>query len=452
MKTIAAIATALAPGGVGIVRISGPDALPILRKLCPQFPTHPDSHHLYRCVVCPDEDVLDDVLAVFMRGPHSFTGDDVAEIHGHGGVVNMQRLLAVTLSAGANIAEPGEFTRRAFLNGRMDLTQAEAVIDVVNARSELALRLAQAQLAGSLGETVRGFREEVAEAITLTEAAIDFSTEEHVYQLDVKDLVERLDAVLTAVSQLLGTYDAGRRVREGVRVVFVGRPNAGKSTLFNSMCGHARAIVTPVPGTTRDYLEEVVELDGVPIALVDTAGLRASDDVVEKIGVERSLEQARGADLIVWVVDHSEPLGSVEDELSVLDAAQVIAVLNKSDLPAGLAQGDRDRIRGLAAHVAAAGMDEGGAAAATAVVVEEARRLMGPAGEGAVIARARHREALERSVEALRRARQASLDGLSHEFVALDLRLGLDALGEVVGHVSVDDVLHRIFAEFCVGK
>jgi tRNA modification GTPase len=450
MKTIAAIATALAPGGVGIVRVSGPSALTVLGRLCPSLPADLKTHRLYHTRVLRDGEVLDDVLVVTMRGPRSFTGDDVVEIHGHGGVVNMQRLLDAVLAHGVEMAGPGEFTRRAYLNGRMDLTQAEAVIDVINARSEAALELAQAQMAGRLGDEVRGLREELAVAVTLTEAAIDFSTEEHVYQLDAGDLVARIDGVSVAIARLLGTYDAGRRVREGVRAVFVGRPNAGKSSVFNALCGADRSIVTAVPGTTRDYVEAAVDLAGVPLQLVDTAGIRDSDDEVERIGVERSIEQARIADILVWIIDRSQRLSLSPEERSILRRIPVVAVLNKADLPNGLHPEDRDAVASVARAIVDRSPSD--AAEVAEALVTVGRGLMRPAGEGAIIARARHRQALQRCQECLSRARQAGLDGLSHEFLALDLRLALDALGEVVGHVSVDDVLHRIFAEFCVGK
>ncbi len=450
MKTIAAIATALAPGGVGIIRVSGPNALPILRTVCPDLPASLDTHKLHHTHVRRGDEVLDDVLAVFMRAPRSFTGEDVVEIHGHGGVVNMQRLLAAVSEAGAALAEPGEFTRRAFLNGRMDLTQAEAVIDVINARSEAALDLAQAQMAGRLGDAVRGLREEVAVGVTLTEAAIDFSTEEHVYQLDVTDLLTRIDGVSDEVDRLLGTYDTGRRVREGIRVVFVGRPNAGKSTLFNALCGQDRSIVTAVAGTTRDYIEQEVDIEGLPLQLVDTAGLRSSDDEVERIGVERSMAQATSADVVVWVIDRSETLAVTSAELALLEPVRVVAVLNKGDLPLALAEVALDQIESTSSVVVHC--VPGDASGLRRALAEVAREMLAPAGEGAVIARARHREALARAREALGRARGAAQAGMSHEFIALDLRLALDGLGELVGHVSVDDVLHRIFAEFCVGK
>jgi tRNA modification GTPase len=450
-STIAAIATGLAPGGVGIIRISGRLAPAILRRVCPALPQSLESHRLYHCAVRRNDEVLDDVLAVLMRGPHSFTGEDVVEIHGHGGVVNMKRLLGAALSAGARVADPGEFTQRAFLNGRMDLTQAEAVIDVINARSEAALELAQADLAGRLGETIRGLREDVAVALTLTEAAIDFSTDEHVYQLDVTDLAQRLQGVLDNVAGLLGTYDAGRQTREGVRVVFVGRPNAGKSTLFNVLCGHDRAIVTEIPGTTRDYLEESLDLEGVPVHLVDTAGICEAMDEVERIGIGRTFAQAKDADLLVWVVDQSVPLNLGAQEETVLRGANVLAVLNKSDLPSVLGSQDHEKIEALACGEPVSSRP-GDHRALQTVLAALARARVRMAGEGVVIARARHRQALQRAQDALVRGHDAALKGLSHEFVALDLRLGLDALGQIVGHVSVDDVLHRIFAEFCVGK
>ncbi len=453
------MATPPGVGGVGIIRVSGPDALAILRRLCPALPGDLQSHKLYLTQArCPQRgEVLDEVLAVYMKTPRSYTGEDVCEIQGHGGALNMARLLEAACNAGAVLAEPGEFTRRAFLNGRMDLTQAEAVADVIHASSQAALRLAQRHLAGQLGESMARMQQELVVAVTLTEAAIDFSTEEHVYQLDSTEQIGRLEGLIGEAKRLLGTFDAGRQLREGVQVVIVGRPNAGKSTLFNRLCGQPRAIVTDIPGTTRDYLEELVQVGGVTLRLVDTAGLRATEDVVERLGVDRSLEQASGADLILWVIDASAPLALDDRERALLEqaaGADVLPVLNKADLPGGLLDADRVLIEsmGTVEAVAVSLLDgQGGEALLGAVEAVAARRLA-PAAEGVTITRQRHRQALSKATEAMERALEATQMGLSHEFIALDLRLALEALGEMLGRVTIDDILGRIFSDFCVGK
>ncbi len=465
--TICAIATAPGTAGVGIVRISGPQARAILAQLCPSLPNDLTSHRLYLTrAVWPEPpfEPLDQILAVFMQAPRSYTGEDVVELQAHGGPLNMRRILEATCRAGAEVAGPGEFTQRAFLHGRLDLTQAEAVADIIHASSNAALTLAQRHLRGELGRSVQDLRRALVEAVTLTEAAIDFSTEEHVYQLDVADLARRSDDVIAQIARLLGTYDAGRQVREGIRVVILGQPNAGKSTLFNHLCGMARAIVTDIPGTTRDYLEELVTLEGISLRLIDTAGLRHSDDRVEQIGVARSLEQVQDADLVLWVVDATAPFSLHEHEQQALETLQghgsgnnadILALLNKTDLC------DKESaVDALAAKVEAlahraplrVSLLETLPETLTTEIVNIATARLQPAQEGAVITRQRHRNALSRGRESMERAREAALAGLSHEFIALDLRLALETLGELTGRVSVDDLLTQIFSEFCVGK
>ncbi len=411
---IAAIATPPGTGGVGIVRLSGPAATDILRQVAPSFPADARSHHLYLTRVLDSTGaVLDEVLAVEMRGPRSFTGQDVVEIHGHGGQLNMNRLLSRVLEAGATLAGPGEFTQRAFFNGRMDLTQAEAVADIIHARSELALRLAQEHLSGALGQKAAALKESLIVATTLTEAAIDFSTEEHVYQLDHGALLERLNRVSGELEELLGTYDAGRQVREGVRVVIIGEPNAGKSTLFNAFCGLERAIVTELPGTTRDYLEEWINLGGVTLRLVDTAGLRQTSDRVEHIGVDRAKELAKDADIVIWVVDGSQqhvPWSEL-DELHL--TGDRLVLLNKADLGFELSAAEVSRLATWSEREPLKlSLDTPDLPSALSTTVAAlARDRMAPASEGAVITRKRHRLAIEECLEALQRAIDAAEAG-----------------------------------------
>lgn len=458
--SIAAIATPPGQGGVGIVRISGPHAVAILHRVCPRLPQPLESHRLVLTRAMhpdtPDGPPLDEVLAVIMRAPRSYTGEDVAELHGHGGHLNMRRLLEAVCAAGARPARPGEFTQRAFLHGRLDLTQAEAVADIIHATHTAALELAQRHLSGQLGHTVAELQQELVVALTLTEAAIDFSTEEHVYQLDKDALLARLDRLMARIDRLLGTFDAGRQIREGVRVVIVGRPNAGKSTLFNRLCGEERAIVTEVPGTTRDYLEEAVIVREVLLRLVDTAGLRQSHDRVERLGVDRSRSLAATADVIVWLLDGTDPEALASETLEVVEGsgAAILPVINKHDLGCGLAEAQLEaiaRVSGRAPlHVSL--LRDAGVETFLDALGELARRRTTPESEGSILTRQRHRTAMEAAREALAQARRSAEAGMSHEFVALDLRLALDATGEVVGKVSTDAILDAIFAEFCVGK
>ena len=454
--TIAAVATPPGRGGVGVLRVSGPQAAAILRRLVPDWPAdHPT--HLLRLSSLRDLDgaLVDEALAVIMRGPRSYTGEDVVELQCHGGPIILRRLLDAALGAGARMANPGEFTQRAFLHGRLDLTQAEAVADLVQATSERAHKLALEHLRGQLGTLVRQQRELLFEAATLIEAALDFSHEEHVYQIERDEVRQRLTLVQGELEALLATFDQGRRQREGVRVVVTGPTNAGKSTLFNALHGTARAIVTPIAGTTRDFLEEELLLGGATLRLVDTAGLRQTEDHVEALGIERSHEQVRAADVILRVVDASLPLSDAEREQLAADQASdrpVIVVLNKQDLPSGLSPQDHALLASSPRVLSAA------LGAQPAQGVEALRAQLGQVAqeltlsEGVLISRARHREAVQQAHEAIVRALSALDAQREHELIALDVREALDALGGLVGHVSTDDILHRIFAQFCVGK
>ncbi len=452
--TIAAIATPAGAGGVGIVRISGARAEPILQRLVSDWPDDHTSHTLRLSKIRDlDGDLVDEALAVIMRAPKTYTGEDVVEFQCHGGPIILRRVLDAALEYGARMAEPGEFTQRAFLNGRIDLTQAEAVADLVNATNEAAHKLAMEHLQGSLGETIEAHLELLMEAVTLVESAIDFSHEEHVYQIERDEVLERVDQVIEELERLKTQFDQGRRQREGVRVVILGPPNAGKSTLFNRLHGTDRAIVTEVAGTTRDFLEEEIQLSGVALRIVDTAGLRETNDQVEAIGIERSRELRTRADLVVWLVDRSEPMradlrADLEDAAD--DGATHLVVLNKVDLPNRLTQNDRQLLEGFDHVVDTSLTEDEGFERLVDVLTQLAEQMT--SGEGVLLSRARHLECVVRALEASKRAKQAVIAEMDHEFIALDLREALDALGDIVGRVSTDDILNRIFAEFCVGK
>ena len=455
-RTIAAIATPPGRGGVGIVRISGEEAPAILGRLVPDWPREFDSHKLRLSRICDlDGELIDESLATLMKGPNSYTGEDVVEFQCHGGPIILRRVLDAALEAGARIAEPGEFTRRAFLNGRLDLTQAEAVADLVNATTESAHKLALEHLQGSLGGEIEELVELVTEAVVLVEAAIDFSHEEHVYQIESQEVGQRVDQVRRRLKSLRERFDRGRRRREGVRVVILGPTNAGKSTLFNALHGTDRAIVTDVAGTTRDFIEEELHLGGTAIRLVDTAGLRKTEDRVEAIGIERSHELGRQADLVVWVVDSSRPMSEEERQGlgELVDQSRpVLLILNKSDRPLGLSDEDRRlverfqrRFQTSLESVPPEGIDE-----FTQALEELAAELT--AGEGVLLSRARHLEGVVSALESLDRARQGLDMMMEHELIAIDLREALDALGAITGTVDTEEILGRIFSEFCVGK
>lgn len=456
-QTIAAIATPPGRGGVGIVRVSGPLAAQILAALVPDWPTDLASHRL-RLSDIHDEhgDLVDRALCVWMRAPHTFTGEDVVEFQCHGGPIILQRVLDAALAMGARVAAPGEFTQRAFLNGKLDLTQAEAVADLVEATSLSAHKLALEHLQGSLGEAIRGHLARVTEAMVLVESAIDFSHEEHVYQIEHDEVLGRIEQTLADLRALRQRFDQGRRQREGIRMVILGPPNAGKSTLFNALHGSERAIVTPIAGTTRDFLEEEIHLEGYALRIIDTAGLREAGDQVEAIGIERSRQLQREADLVVWLVDQSEPLAAAQRqdlEATLHGARRCVIVRNKVDLASALTPDDEAllaRFEDVVATSFAGAPPHPGLEDLLSVLIRAAQALS--QSEGVLLSRARHLESVVAAIAALERAADAARDGLAHELVALDLREALDALGAIVGHVSTDDILNKIFSEFCVGK
>lgn len=453
VETIAAIITASGIGAVGIVRLSGPEALPIARRLVPRLPQSPPSHRLlFRRIEDPDGcDSLDEGLVAFMKAPHSYTGEDVVELQCHGGPVNLRRVLDCVLRAGARLAEPGEFTRRAFLNGRLDLIQAEAVADLINARSEASCRLARRHLEGRLSRRIGHLRESLATSLVLVEAGIDFSLEEHIYSVDSEQLSTSIAQISGEVDRLLATYDQGRAQREGIRCVICGRPNAGKSSLLNCLLDEDRAIISDQPGTTRDYLDGSVEVGGHLFTLIDTAGLRASEDPVEVEGVRRTMSMVELSDIVFYVVDRSIPWAP--EDTSFLDSTvnPTIVLLNKSDLA------NRCSVPDLPTDVldvVETRLDRGGHTEALRSLLEATAVRAGliDSFDTVLISRTRHREALASARRHLESARRDNLAGEGEEVIALDLRLALDAVGEVVGTISPDEILGRIFSEFCIGK
>jgi tRNA modification GTPase len=470
-ETIAAIATPPGVGGVGIVRVSGPDAFAIGRRMFQPASgraEEPASHLLtYGAVVDPaTNEALDDVLIAFFRAPHSYTGEDTVEINAHGGPLILQRILAATLALGARTARPGEMTLRAFLNGRIDLAQAEAVLALINAETAAGRRLAYRQLRGEVSARVQSAREAAMGALARIEAHIDFPDEE-APPPDPAELAGFIAAAQKTVDELLAGSTRGRVLAQGVRVAILGRPNVGKSSLLNALLDDERAIVTPIAGTTRDTVEERAILGGVAVHLVDTAGLTETDDPIERLGVRRSRSAAREADLLLLVIDASIGVTAADreaaEELRILrtdDAANdddssastpVIVVANKADLSSALGAGEAEDLWLGASVVSVSCVTHAGLEALAETV---GRLALG--GElhpsDAVVSSARHQDALRRAGEYLCAAQQTLSDDLPLDFVSIDLRAALAALGEITGETATDDLLDRIFAEFCIGK
>lgn len=451
--TIAAIATPPGEGGIGIVRLSGPDSISIVHSVFVSSrgrDIRTARGRVFHGTIRDARGAIDEALVHVMRAPHSYTAEDVVEINCHGGAAPLRTVLELVLSRGARLATPGEFTKRAFLNGRIDLVQAEAVIDRIQARTDAALRAASAAADGVLSRSIRELREVLIDALARVESAIDFPDD------DLPELVDsalrsRLDDALARMRELLATAEAGRLYREGASVAIVGRPNVGKSSLFNALLRDARAIVTSVPGTTRDLLEEVITISGVPVRLSDTAGLRESSDEVEQIGIGRARAALENADIIMVVLDVSEPLNDGDRDILQESAAlgrPTILALNKSDLLPAHAGIDENKWPAVACRVSAKTGDglHG---------LEDAlgKLLLGGgavAPDQGLITRVHQKDSVRRAAEALERMLQNY--GASPEFLSIDLREALDALGEITGETTPDDVLDRIFSSFCIGK
>jgi tRNA modification GTPase len=454
--TIAAISTATGDSGIGIVRISGRGAREVLRHVFVPAAGQGaagslESHRVYygHAVDPTTGEVIDEVLALCMLAPRSYTREDVVEIHCHGGPVPVQRLLLSVLQSGARLAVAGEFTMRAFLNGRIDLAQAEAVADVIRSRTDRGLALAMKGLGGHLSRQVRAARQELLRVLAYLEATIDFVEDE----IPEEDVEGPLRAGLERVQRLLATADQGIIARQGVRVAIVGRPNVGKSSLLNALLKSDRAIVTEIAGTTRDTLEETANFGGVPVCLVDTAGIADSVDPVERLGVERSRRAIDEADLCLLVVDGSAPLSGEDRRIAqALRGAPAIIASNKADLPSVPAEGELEALIEGAPVVRTSALSSEGLEALQEMVLRAVLCGNVAQTDEVLVSNPRHKGALLRAEAALRDALASVEAGLPADCTASDIRAAVDALGEITGETATEDLLETIFSHFCIGK
>ncbi len=448
--TIAAVATPLGEGGLAVLRLSGAEAVTVAersyvspaRTALSQVPTHTLHYgHIVR-----QGKTVDEVMVAVMRAPRTFTREDVVEISCHGGILAAKRVLDTLLENGARLALPGEFTKRAFLNGRIDLAQAEAVADLIHARTDLALAAANEQLAGKLSQRINHLRDDLVKVLAHVEAHIDFPDED--IAPDTRDqLVEKLEQAQRFMAELLRTANEGQILRRGIRAAIIGRPNAGKSSLLNLLLGHDRAIVSPIAGTTRDTIEETAAIRGIPVVFVDTAGLREASDEIEVEGIRRSRASVAKAELILHVFDASEPLTPIDETyLNEFSGKKCLFIRNKADLPSQLRLPENVTALDVSCHTGA-GLEELKDAIKRAVWSGDIKAEMLQ-----VMINSRHQEALSRSQTATRTTVQALCAGQPLELAAMDLRIAVNAVGEIVGKTSTEDLLDSIFSQFCLGK
>ncbi|MEO5802436.1 MAG: tRNA uridine-5-carboxymethylaminomethyl(34) synthesis GTPase MnmE [Verrucomicrobiota bacterium] len=450
--TIAAIATPLGEGGLAVIRLSGPEALAVADKsFIPSGksslkPSQAATHTIHYGKIVQDNRPIDEVLLSVMRAPRTLTREDVVEITCHGGLLPAKMVLDTVLQNGARLAMPGEFTKRAFLNGRIDLTQAEAVADLISARTELALTAANEQLAGKLSQRINELRDDMIKILAHVEAHIDFP-EEDIAPDTKAQLLQRLGNAVTFMDQLLCTANEGQILRRGIRAAIVGRPNAGKSSLLNQLLGHDRAIVSAIPGTTRDTIEETANIRGLPVVFVDTAGLRDSVDEIEIEGIRRSRETLDKAELILHVLDNSEPMTPADEiYLKEFSGKKRILVRNKIDLPEKLFLPDDLKTVDVCC-LSGKGIENLKEAIKDLVWAGEIRAEMLQ-----VMINSRHQDALKRAKAGTQLTMDALRENITLELAAMDLRIAVNAVGEIVGKTTTEDLLDSIFSQFCIGK
>lgn len=450
--TISALSTPPGIGGIAVVRISGSESLKIVNKLLPKNRAiSKKSHKIATLCSISDPatgDVIDSAVITFFRGPDSYTSEDLVEISCHGGLYVQAKLLELLTELGSRIADPGEFTKRAFLGGKIDLSQAEAVADLISAKVKRSHESSILQMRGSLKDEVSDIRNKLVELSALIEAELDFSDEE-IDRTSNNQIADLINALLEKSDTILNNYKFGKIVREGAIIPIVGKPNAGKSSLLNAILDNERAIVTPVPGTTRDSIEEEVDIGGYLVRLVDTAGVRFSDDSVEKMGVERSLSYIESSDLIIWLLDRSTPINDEDLEIMrLLEGKNFIAVESKTDI--NRHSGFEPLKQNIDVNLSISSTTNDGLDVLTTTIVEKLENI--DLGEPILLTNARQAAALKNGAESLKEALKSTKEGASGELIAVDLRNAMNHMGEITGEITTEDILNEIFGRFCIGK
>ena len=456
-ETIVAIASAHGEGAIGIIRLSGDDSLDILKKIfrtksMNKAKSFRDKQMKYGFIVNDNNQVIDEVMVTYMIAPKTYTVEDVVEIYCHGGIVSLRSILKVIVGLGVKIAEPGEFTKRAFLNGRLDLSQAEAVMDLISAKTSAGFDIAMEQLKGTIATDVTNTRNKILKVMADLEVSIDYP-EEDIEEVTYKEILETFRSVSTDIEKLLEGSDTGKIIREGLSIAIVGKPNVGKSSLMNALLKESRAIVTDIPGTTRDLIEEFLSLKGVPIKLIDTAGIRNTDDVVEKIGVGRSKEIFNKSDLVIFLLNSSEKLS--EEDIEIMDLVKnknAIVLINKSDLDSKI---EIEKINVHLGHkkiIRTSLIDGSGLEELEKSIVELVYKGDINQGDQNIVSNIRHITALENADVSIKEAIRATESGLSYDFIQVDVINTYNYLGEILGETIEGDIVKKIFSNFCLGK
>ena len=454
--TITAIATPLGEGGVGIVRVSGPNSLSIMKSIYRECPDEVIPRHVYYGHAVDNHGtVLDDMVSIYMKAPHTFTGDDVVEFQAHGSNVSLKLILRSVIASGARLADPGEFTKNAFLNGRLDLSQAEAVIDLIKARSEKPLRIASDQLNGSLGQEIVDIRNHIKDVLAQMAVNIDFPDED-IEQVSYDEFLAELMKQQERLGNLIKSAEFGKLAREGIKLALVGRTNVGKSSLMNGLLGEDRAIVTNIPGTTRDTIEESVTIGGYPIVIVDTAGIRDTDDVIERIGIERSKKEIDIADLVIMVIDGSSSLEDEDFEIAKhIEGKQLFLVINKEDLGITIPESEIERIKRI--------LNCKGVVNTTVKTIEGIERVREAienvftegfvkSDGGNIVINERHKDALMRASESLAHGIELLKIYEPLEIAEIEVHDAFQVLGEIIGETASEEILDTVFSKFCLGK